>query len=162
QGEITPLTIAPFLKEDAGFQDVGGIAYLAGLAQAAPAMPPVRQYATILKDLAARRAISALGQDLMERAGRSPFDQPTDALAEGPAAELARIVDDSGSEARAKPVGAADALEALLKRIESQATAPKPYGVKTGLEPIDEVLGALYPGKFIVAAARPGMGKSIL
>jgi replicative DNA helicase len=52
---ITPLTLNAALKSDPGLIEVGGHAYLAGLAGAAPAMPNVRDYAHILRDLAAIR-----------------------------------------------------------------------------------------------------------
>ena len=40
------------MKADPGLVEVGGHGYLAGLAQAAPALPNVRDYARILHDLA--------------------------------------------------------------------------------------------------------------
>ena len=39
---ITPLTLHAAMKADPGLMEVGGHGYLAGLAQAAPAMPNVR------------------------------------------------------------------------------------------------------------------------
>ena len=42
---LTPLTLHAAMKADPGLIEVGGTAYLAGLAQAAPAMPNVRDYA---------------------------------------------------------------------------------------------------------------------
>src|SRR5262245_12481733 len=54
---ITPLTLNAALKNDPGLIEVGGHAYLAGLAEAAPALPNVRDYAQILTDLAVRRGL---------------------------------------------------------------------------------------------------------
>ena len=53
---VTPLTLHAAMKADPGLIEVGGTAYLAGLVQAAPAMPNVRDYARILHDLAVRRS----------------------------------------------------------------------------------------------------------
>ena len=49
---LTPLTLHAMMKADPGLIEVGGHAYLAGLVQAAPALPNVRDLARILHDLA--------------------------------------------------------------------------------------------------------------
>src|ERR1700743_2075252 len=54
---ITPLTLHAAMKADPGLQEGGGHAYLAGRAQAAPAIANVRDLARILHDLGARRGL---------------------------------------------------------------------------------------------------------
>jgi len=58
------------MKADPGLVEVGGVAYLAGLASAAPAMPNVRDYARILHDLAVRRSLIRIGEDIVNTAMR--------------------------------------------------------------------------------------------
>ena len=67
---ITPLTLNAAMKADPGLIEVGGHAYLANLAAAAPAMPNVRDYARILHDLAVRRGLIHIGEDIVNAAYR--------------------------------------------------------------------------------------------
>jgi RecA-family ATPase len=75
-GELTinPLTLNAALKADPGLIEVGGHTYLAGLASAAPAMPNVRDYARILHDLAIRRGLIRVGEDIVTGAYEAPLE----------------------------------------------------------------------------------------
>jgi replicative DNA helicase len=72
---LTPLTLHAAMKADPGLIEVGGTAYLAGLAQAAPAMPNVRDLAKILHDLAVRRSLIRIGEDIVNSAYEAPADK---------------------------------------------------------------------------------------
>lgn len=69
---LTPLTLHAAMKADPGLIEVGGTAYLAGLAQAAPSMPNVRDFARILHDLAVRRSLIRIGEDIVNTAMKRP------------------------------------------------------------------------------------------
>ena len=73
---ITPLTLHAAMKADPGLQEVGGPAYLAGLAGAAPAIPNLRDLVRILQDLAARRALIRIGEDIVNTAYEAPTEKP--------------------------------------------------------------------------------------
>src|ERR1700760_3421087 len=60
--ELNPLTLHAMMKADPGLIEVGGHAYLTGLWQAAPAIPNVRDLASILHDLAVRRTLIGIGE----------------------------------------------------------------------------------------------------
>ena len=72
---LTPLTLHAAMKADPGLIEVGGVAYLAGLASAAPAMPNVRDYARILHDLAVRRSLIRIGEDIVNTAYEAPTEK---------------------------------------------------------------------------------------
>ena len=72
---LTPLTLHAAMKADPGLIEVGGTAYLAGLASAAPAMPNVRDYARILHDLAVRRSLIRIGEDIVNTAYEAPTEK---------------------------------------------------------------------------------------
>ena len=72
---LTPLTLHAAMKADPGLIEVGGTAYLAGLVQAAPAMPNVRDYARILHDLAVRRSLIRIGEDIVNTAYEAPTEK---------------------------------------------------------------------------------------
>ena len=69
---VTPLTLHATMKADPGVIEVGGQAYFDGLAQAAPAIPNVRDYADILPDLAVRRSLIRIGEDIVNTAYDAP------------------------------------------------------------------------------------------
>ena len=52
----------------------GGQAYLVNLARAAPAIPNVKDYARILADLAMRRELIHIGEDIVNTAYEAPID----------------------------------------------------------------------------------------
>src|ERR1700722_11562052 len=72
---LTPLTLHAAMKADPGLIEVGGVAYLAGLTSAAPAMPNVRDYARILHDLAVRRSLIRIGDDIVNIAYEAPTEK---------------------------------------------------------------------------------------
>jgi len=72
---LTPLTLAAALKADPGLAEVGGHAYFAGLAQAAPSLPNVKDFAHILHDLYVRRALVRIGEDIANQAYEAPHDK---------------------------------------------------------------------------------------
>ncbi len=64
----SPVTLATFLQEDEGLKELGGAAYLARLAASAVAGFAARDYAQMIYDLAIRRNLIQLGQDICARA----------------------------------------------------------------------------------------------
>jgi len=64
----SPVTLSTFLQEDEGLKELGGAAYLARLAGSAIAGFAVRDYAQLIYDLAVRRELIRLGQDIATRA----------------------------------------------------------------------------------------------
>lgn len=162
EGSVTPLILHAVMKSDPGVIEVGGMTYFETLRLAAPATSNVRDYANILKDLSGRRAIIKTAGELHESAYASPWEKPTADLVETAADELATILAGTKTGSKRASVKAGEAAHELARRIEAQAVAETPHGVKTGVDIIDEVIKALFPGKLLVAAGRPGHGKSVL
>ncbi|HVZ91941.1 MAG TPA: replicative DNA helicase [Rhizomicrobium sp.] len=158
---LTPLTLHAAMKADPGLQEVGGHAYLVGLAQAAPALPNVRDYARILHDLSVRRALISIGEDMVNAAYEAPHDKPPQVQIEEAEKALYRI-----SESSKYSVGPLDFAESLRRTVElaekAQARGGRISGLPTGFSDIDALLGGLQPSDLIILAGRPGMGKSSL
>jgi replicative DNA helicase len=158
---LTPLTLHAALKADPGLQEVGGHAYLVGLAQAAPALPNVRDLARILHDLSVRRSLIRIGEDMVNAAYEAPHDKPPKAQIEEAEKALYRI-----SESSKYSAGPLDFAESLRRTVElaekAQARGGRISGLATGFSDIDSLLGGLQPSDLIILAGRPGMGKSSL
>jgi len=158
---ITPLTLHAAMKADPGLQEVGGLGYLAGLAQATPALPNVRDYARILHDLAVRRGLIGIGEDIVNTAYEAPREKPPQAQIEEAEKALYRL-----SDTARYGDGPLDFSEALRRTIETaeraQARGGRISGVATGFADIDSLLGGLQPSDLLILAGRPGMGKTSL
>lgn len=158
---LTPLTLHAAMKADPGLIEVGGITYLAGLAQAAPSMPNVRDFARILHDLAVRRSLIRIGEDIVNTAYEAPTEK-------GPQAQIAEAEKAlyAVSETSKYGEGPLDFHEALRRTVESaekaQARGGRISGITTGFTEIDMVLGGLQPSDLLILAGRPGMGKTAL
>src|ERR1700742_1628361 len=128
---LTPLTLHAAMKADPGLIEVGGHAYLAGLAQAAPAMPNVRDYSRILQDLGVRRSLIRIGEDVVNNAYEAPNEQPPKAQIEEAEKALYRI-----SESSKYSGGPVDFSESLKRTIElaekAQARGGRISGLVTG------------------------------
>ena len=142
-------------------QEVGGHAYLVGLAQAAPALPNVRDYARILHDLAVRRSLIRIGEDMVNAAYEAPHDKPPKTQIEDAEKALYRI-----SESSKYSDGPLDFAESLRRTVElaekAQARGGRISGLVTGFTDINSLLGGLQPSDLLILAGRPGMGKTSL
>ena len=158
---ITPLTLNAAMKADPGLIEVGGHAYLAGLAGAAPAMPNVRDYARILHDLAVRRGLIRVGEDIVNGAYEAPHEKPPQAQIEEAEKALYRLADTARYGE-----GPLEFHEALRRAVETaeraQARGGKISGVSTGFAEVDQLLSGLQPSDLLILAGRPGMGKTAL
>jgi replicative DNA helicase len=158
---ITPLTLHAALKADPGLQEVGGHAYLAGLAQAAPAMPNVRDYARILQELGVRRGLIRIGEDVVNNAYEAPHDKPPQTQIEEAEKALYRLADTA--RYGDGPIDFSESLRrAVVQAERAQARGGRISGVSTGFADIDSLLGGLQPSDLIIIAGRPGMGKTSL
>lgn len=161
-GKLTPLTIHAALKADGGLMEVGGHRYLAGLAEAAPAMPNVGDYAAILLDLAMRRGLITLGEDIVNTAYEGPAERPARAQIEYAERELDTIAAAwrAFGGATSAPVPVDLVVEDAMAQAERHLAEGTKPGIPTGWTPLDVILGGLHPGNFVLIPARPGMGKS--
>src|SRR5690242_6868275 len=71
---VSALTLKAVMDKHAGLAEVGGQAYIVSLSRAAPALPNVKDYARILADLAMRRELIRLGEDIVNTAYEAPMD----------------------------------------------------------------------------------------
>ncbi|MEP6829009.1 MAG: replicative DNA helicase [Rhizomicrobium sp.] len=158
---LTPLTLHAAMKADPGLIELGGTAYLAGLAQAAPSMPNVRDFARILHDLAVRRSLIRIGEDIVNTAYEAPTEKGPQAQIQEAEKALYAV-----SETSKYGEGPLDFHEALRRTVESaekaQARGGRISGITSGFTEIDMVLGGLQPSDLLILAGRPGMGKTAL
>jgi replicative DNA helicase len=156
----TPITMKTFL----GDQDLGGTTpyhYLVRLAGEATTVINAEHYGRTVYDLAIRRKLIGLGEDLVNAAYDSPVDSaPRDQIeeAERRLYELAETGRYDGGFQRFS--------DALTQAIDMAAAAYKREGklsgISTGLIDLDRTLGGLQRSDLVILAGRPAMGKTSL
>src|ERR671938_534718 len=156
----TPITMKTFL----GDQDLGGVTvsqYLARLAAEATTVINAEDYGRTIYDLAIRRTLIIIGEDMVNVAYDAPVEtSPRDQIeeAERRLYELAETGRYDGGFQRFS--------DALTTAIDMAANAfkhdGKLSGIATGLHDLDRMLGGLQPSDLVIIAGRPGMGKTSL
>lgn len=156
-----PVTIKTFLPADEKVGDMTVAHYLARLAAEAVTVINAADYGRAIYDLATRRALITVGEDMVNIAYDAPVDMsPSDQIedAERRLFELAETGRyDGGFESFTDAVKTAvDMANAAYMRDGHLS------GISTGMRDLDRRMGGLQPSDLVIIAGRPGMGKSSL
>ena len=145
------------LKDAGELEAIGGMAYIAEVAQSVPYASNAKHYADIVRDKAAWRGLIQVCTDGLRLAYEAD-GTPTDAVSEIVAAVQAV---DAGPETE-KPVKASEAAIEALERVDEIQSGRTAAGAMIGLENFDRAIGGLFAGELTILAARPGEGKTAL
>jgi replicative DNA helicase len=157
----SPVTLKAFLEDDPALKELGGPSYLVRLAGAAISAYVARDYAQMIYDLAVRRDLIRLGQDIAARAARVEIDsEPKEQIVEAEQ-RLYKLAEqgvaERGFQSFLKAVTDAVNMANAAYQREGQLS-----GIATGLIDLDKKLGGLHPSDLIILAGRPSMGKTSL
>ncbi len=155
------ITVAEVLESHNLLGEVGGLAYLAALAQNTPSAANIRRYAEIVRERAVLRKLAGVGAEIAESAynpaGRSASD-----ILDAAEAKVFEI-----KEAGAKATEGFQPFQPLLvqvvNRIDELYSRDNPSevtGIPTGFIDLDSKTSGLQPGELIIVAGRPAMGKT--
>lgn len=158
---VDPVTLRTFFEGDEALAEIGGPAYLMELAGSAVGVINASEYGRIVFDLAKKRELIGIGQDLVERAFSGDVEVTADTLIEDTERELYEVGE---GHANGKAARSLDRIAnpALLAAEKARESADGILGLPTGFVDLDRVLGGLAPSDLIVIGARPGMGKTAL
>lgn len=156
-----PVTIKTFLPAEEKVGEMTVAQYLARIAAEAVTVINAADYGRAIYDLAIRRALITVGEDMVNIAYDAPVDMaPSDQIedAERRLFELAETGRyDGGFESFNDAVKTAvDMANAAYMRDGHLS------GVATGLRDMDKRMGGLQRSDLVVLAGRPGMGKTSL
>ena len=157
----SPVTIKAFLEDDPGLAELGGPAYLIRLAGASASVFAARDYAQMIYDLAIRRDLIAIGEEISAKATAMDVDdEPAEQIvhAEQRLYQLGEMGNvESGFQSFLKAVTeAVNVANSAYQRDGGLA------GISTGLTDMDKKLGGLHPSDLLILAGRPSMGKTSL
>ncbi|MEE1656401.1 replicative DNA helicase [Microvirga sp. CF3062] len=156
----TPITMKTFL----GDQDLGGITvsqYLARLAAEATTVINAEDYGRAIYDLAIRRNLINIGEEMVNVAFDAPVDSSPREQIEEAERRLYAIAEtgryDGGFQRFSDALTAAIDMAAAAYKREGSLS-----GISSGLKDLDKALGGLQPSDLVILAGRPAMGKTSL
>ena len=157
----SPVTLKAFLEDDAGLAELGGPAYLMRLAGAAISSFAVRDYAEMIYDLAIRRELIHVGNEIAAKAARVDVQsEPKEQIVEAEQ-KLYALAEQGQTEQ-----GFQSFLTAVTDAVKVANAAYQREGglagVSTGLIDMDKKLGGLHRSDLLILAGRPSMGKTSL
>lgn len=155
---VDAITLTESLKTKGLLEQVGGVGYIAELADAVPTAANVAYYARIVREKAVLRSLASIATSI----AASAYDQPGD---------VEQFLDEAEhrifeiSERRIRPAFHSmseltrESIKLLERLYESRELVT---GVPTGFTDLDIITAGLQPSDLIVLAARPSMGKTAL
>ena len=160
RGQVAdPITLKPYFTAD---PDLGGnLAYLGVLAGSLIATVNVEDYARQLQDLAVRRELIAVADEMNNRAFTQELDPDGVKQIELAEAELYNLAEAGTIEGGF--VNFAVSAGASLKMAEAAYRRGGGLtGITTGFRDLDRLLGGLHSSDLVIIAGRPSMGKTAL
>jgi len=155
------VTVSESLDKNAELASIGGLAYLASLAQNTPSAANIRRYAEIVRERSVMRALAQVGTEIAESA-YNPLGRDAAQLldeAEGKVFQIAESTAKSKQGFLEMPA----LLKEVVERIDMLYSRDNPdevTGVPTGFHDLDARTSGLQPGDLIIVAGRPSMGKT--
>ncbi|BAV52002.1 replicative DNA helicase [Mesorhizobium sp. 113-1-2] len=157
----TPITLKTFLPADEKVGDMTVAQYIVRLAVEAVTVVNATDYGRAIYDLATRRALITVGEDMVNIAYDAPVDMSPSEQIEDAERRLFELAEtgryDGGFESFTDAVKTAvDMANAAYMRDGHLS------GLATGMRDLDRRMGGLQSSDLIVLAGRPGMGKTSL
>ena len=156
-----PVTIKTFLPTDAKIGDMTIAQYMARLASMAVTIINAEDYGRAIYDLALRRSLIQIGEDVVNIAYDAPLDMPPQAQIEDTERRLFSLAEtgryDGGFQAFNDAVALAVDMAGEAYNRDGQLS-----GISSGIMSLDNKMGGLQRSDLIILAGRPGMGKTSL
>ncbi|SLN48118.1 replicative DNA helicase [Oceanibacterium hippocampi] len=162
RGEIAnPVTLKAFFEHDEGLADIGGTQYLARLAAGATTVINAGDYGRTVYDLAIRRELIRLGEEVVNRAYDAQVDEGAAQQLELAERQLFELAERGAGETG--PQHIRNTVKTSIEVIDTAFNRDGNLtGVTTGLRDMDKKLGGLHRSDLVILAGRPSMGKTSL
>src|SRR3954470_16040083 len=157
----TPVTLKTFLPGDIDIAGLNVSQYLARLAAEATTVINAEDYGRTIYDLAIRRHLILIGEDLVNVAFDAPVDSAPREQIEDAERKLFELAEtgryDGGFQRFAQALTTAVDMAARAYQRDGNLS-----GLATGIADLDRMLGGLQKSDLVILAGRPGMGKTAL
>lgn len=164
RGQIaSPITLKTFFQQNPALKALegGGAGYLARLAGATISVFNAKDFGQTIYDLAVRRELIAIGEEMSEVAYDSPIELSPGDQIEQIEGQLFQLAEKGKVNSGFMKFDVASQKAVELAELAYKKPAGV-SGVSTGLKDLDDKLGGLHKSDLVIVAGRPGMGKTAL
>lgn len=155
---VDMVTVTEILRRDNKLEDIGGIAYITGLANAVPTAANVKYHAEIVSEKSVLRQLVRVSTEIATMG----YEANDDVGVLLDTAE-SRILEISNRKKKAEFTPISDVLMDSVQNLEKLLNNKGGLtGLPTGFIDLDKLTSGLQPSDFIILAARPSMGKTAL
>lgn len=162
RGQIAnPVTLKQYFDQDAALADIGGAQYLVKLAAGASAIINAGDYGRAIYDMALKRALITIGEDMVNDAYAADIDRGASAQIEATEQKLFTLSTEGSVSRGFEPLrsGVMDAIKSAELAFKSDSSV---VGLTSGLRDLDRLLGGFQNSDLVILAGRPSMGKTAL
>ncbi len=160
RGQIaSPIVLKNQFDQDPALADLGGAKYLLQLAKASIQIDDARELAKGIRDLATRRALIGIGEEIVTTAYKHDVEASASHQIEMAEATLFALAE-QGDVARAFVEIGSPVDNALLQAQSAMKSGKTIVGVSSGFSDMDNMTGGLINSDLIILAGRPSMGKT--
>ncbi|WP_293766154.1 replicative DNA helicase [uncultured Aquitalea sp.] len=155
------VTVSESLEKHAELGDVGGLSYLATLAQNTPSAANIRRYAEIVRERSVMRQLAQVGTEIAE-AAYAPQGRDAAQLLDEAEGKVFQIAE-STAKSKQGFLEMPGLLKEVVERIDMLYSRENPdevTGIPTGFVDLDAKTSGLQPGDLVIVAGRPSMGKT--
>jgi len=155
---IDVVTLSEHLENDGRLDAVGGIAYLAEVAENTPSSSNAANYARIVIERHQRRRLLEIGKELQHSALNPEGREVADLVQEAES----RVLDIAANADVTRETQSSDRLfsEAQARLEQRIENGGKLIGLTTGFKQLDEMTSGLKNGNLVIVSGRPSSGKT--
>jgi len=151
---ITLITLRNYLQEQDLLDKIGGLPFLAEVADAVPTAAHVETHAEVLREKGLARALIRTCEEIAVRGYQG--HEPASVLMEHAEREVLRVAMGHTSGVFADLGGELPGTMRYIQRVQ----AGEITGIPSGFADLDDMTGGFDGGDLIILAARPSMGKT--
>lgn len=155
------VTLKQFFESDASIKAIGGALYLSNLLATASAIIDIADYGRLIHDLALKRELSMVGEDIVNRVYKSEEKASATEQIEMAESSLFKLSEHGNGKSDFRSISFS-LKETLDKTLLARKRDSHISGVSTGLADLDKILSGLQQSDLVILAGRPSMGKTAL
>ena len=157
---VSAVTLKSHFANDPALVELGGPRYFIRLAEAAFSISNAPDYATTIYELALRKLLIQLGDEIRHEAGNGASTLKAEEQIEQAERDLYNLGEKGRVERGFRPFNSL--LVDATKQAERARDERGNIGLPTGLRDLDRVIGGLQNSDLVIIAGRTAMGKSAL
>ncbi len=155
------VTLKQFFENEETVKNIGGSSYLSSLLSNASAIIDIGDYARLIQDLALKRSLVMIGEDVVNQAFKLEVQNSGVEQIEKAESKLFNLSSQGTSKKDFQNISVA-MKQTMEKTILARQRESSVSGISTGLVDLDKLMSGLQDSDLIILAGRPSMGKTAL